>query len=159
MQSEGIRGEEDGYGMRAVEQSWHSQAFLQLRKITAITEVSGGGSEGSASFQKSELHKSLKDSLLLALCFKTASSFHSVLHCKHFVKLLSVIYRWGNQGLEELSCPKPPSRPTANTAGLPPCSSGVQGHMFSWTNSPNPPEQHSNAHHSAVHSVPSLEAS
>lgn len=57
MQREGIRGEEDDYGMGAVGQSWHSQAFVQLRKITAAPGVSGGGSEGSASFQKAELHK------------------------------------------------------------------------------------------------------
>jgi len=140
-------------GRGAAGQSWHPRgswvkpwASLQPGEIMAINGVPRGGSDTLQASGKLNAIQPLEDSLLLALCFKTASSSHNVFHCKHFMKLLRVIDRWGNSGPEELTCPKPPSRPSADTQQtvsrhpanatvLPPSRPGAQGCTVSRTHS------------------------
>ena len=153
-------------GRGAAGQSWHPRgswvkpwASLQPGEIMAINGVPRGGSDTLQASGKLNAIQPLEDSLLLALCFKTASSSHNVFHCKHFMKLLRVIDRWGNSGPEELTCPKPPSRPSADTQQTPQCSPPPgpgrrDARCHGPTPRPNASEQHSITHHPALHSAP-----
>lgn len=106
LQSEETGGEEDGYGkgsrraeLASLERWVKPWASPRLGEITASNGVSGAGSAGLQASRKLNSIKPLEDSFLPALCFKTASSSHSVFHrciSKHLLKLLSIIYRWGN---------------------------------------------------------------
>lgn len=159
MQSEETGGEEDGYGKgrRGAELaspgSWvRPRASLQLGQITAVKGVSG--SAGSASFEKAELHKAFGRSFTSCSVFQNHLFLPRRVPLPHFQTLNEAApcqmgkLRPGGADLPNAT------RPTADTAALPPCRRGMRGCAMARTNSiPSPPEWPGVPHHPTLHSA------